>query len=102
LRIDPSVEHEMKNSNNNNDWNELWTKTGRVYLQGKLGIVRTYLHQSRYKEAVLNAEYARCERMFSFGPLYRYNPLLYAKFCLCEALAYYALGGAEKGEHMLE
>jgi hypothetical protein len=100
LMTDLSSEQELGNDDNNS-WIELLFQSKRMYYQGRLGTTMTYLQQSRYEEAVMTAVEARCERS-----LLTYHPdtlsvFLEAKFFLCEALAYTALGEIEAGVHRL-
>jgi hypothetical protein len=98
LRRDPIMEHEMKDSNSK-DWNQLWIISKRMYYEAKLGIIYTFLRQSRYKEAILETRKVRYEGIWPLIDIeYTMSSFWQGKFRLCEAFAYTALGKSKDGD----
>jgi hypothetical protein len=92
LRTDPLNIHDMNNANNQ-PWSELWSEAKGMYFQAKLGLAKTYLHQSQYEEAKYHIENARWEWEWpSVEVDYTVSPILKAKFYICAALARTACG----------
>jgi hypothetical protein len=73
---------------NNETWNELWVEVHEMYLQRTLGMVKAYLHQSRYRDALSNVLKTHWKPQWPV-PWVNYTtpPTLTAKFYLCEVLA---------------
>jgi hypothetical protein len=101
LRLDRSRRHEMQDPNDNL-WAGMWIQAEKMYLQGRLGTARTYLHEARYREALLTILKTRRKRVFSFYIRNTMNPVFHAKFCLCEAFTHIALGDIEEGLNCLK
>jgi hypothetical protein len=97
LRSDPLVKLGMGTDANNSLWDQLWIQFKRTYFEGKLGTTISYVRELRYREAALVALKDHDVRMLPFDVFFTMNPLLRAKFYLCEALAHTALGEIEEG-----
>jgi len=98
LKVDPHVRGELFKPENEDLWVLLWNEYKMMYFHGKVGVAQSYLHELRYRDAVMVVKNVRDEPFDLFHSL---DPLLQAKFHLCEALGCTAIGYIERGRNSL-
>jgi hypothetical protein len=97
LKVDFSGPRNMKDPNDQH-WNDVWTESKTMFFQEQLGLMKTYLRQLRYGDIVSSAIKRHNEVVHPWIVTnYSVNPVLTAKFQLCEILAHTALGEIYKG-----
>jgi hypothetical protein len=100
LSLDPLMKHRFKDADNEL-WAQLWNQSAKVYFKGRLEIAKIYLHQAKYRKAVLTIVKARHEPVVPLHFDQMISPLLKSKLFLCEALAHIGLGKTNKGRDCL-
>jgi hypothetical protein len=87
---------------NNELWNQVWTESNQMFLRGKLGRMKTYLHESKYEEAITSADNVLQEfhqPHFAFDSTV--SPFLKTKFFLGKALAHTLLGDTKFSKQLI-